>query len=160
MRSFSGAIILALYGLLAGLLTPAQVDQTKVPADTELRRIQNIAPEEMWNRVMECAFPKYPALAIVSHITGTVDIGLGVSPEGDVGKNSRVLDGPPLLVQSAMDAMRQWKFRPNVVQGEVTWARVRALVRFNSDGTTAVDLVPAILADNFGDCASRNSRNL
>jgi TonB family protein len=105
----------------------------------------------MWNRVTECAFPRYPALAIDSHITGTVDIGLGVSPEGDVGKNSRVLDGPPLLVQSAMDAMRQWKFRPNVVQGEVTWSRVRALVRFNSDGTTAVDLAPAILADNFGD---------
>jgi len=151
MRSFSAVIILALYSLLAGLLTPAQVDQTKVPADTELRRIQNIAPEEMWNRVTECAFPRYPALAIVSHITGTVDIGLGVSPEGDVAKNSRVLDGPPLLVQSAMDAMRQWKFRANVVQGEVTWSRVRALVRFNSDGTTAVDLAPAILTDNFGD---------
>lgn len=104
----------------------------------------------MWNRVKGCAFPRYPALAIDSHITGTVDIGLGVSPEGDVGKNSRVLDGHPLLVQSAMDAMRQWKFRPNVVQGEVTWSRVRALVRFNSDGTTAVDLAPAILADNFG----------
>lgn len=151
MRSFSAGIILALYSLLVGLLTPAQVDQTKAPAATELRRIQNIAPEEMWNRVKECAFPRYPALAIDSHITGTVDIGLRVSPEGDVGKNSRVLDGHPLLVQSAMDAMRQWKFRPNVVQGEVTWSRVRALVRFNSDGTTAVDLAPAILADNFGD---------
>jgi TonB family protein len=153
MRSFSVAIILALSlcSLLAGLLTPAQVDQTKAPADRELRRIQNIAPEEMWNRVTACAFPRYPALAIDSHITGTVDIGLGVSPEGDVGKNSRVLDGPPLLVQSAMDAMRQWKFRPNIIQGEVTWSRVRALVRFNSDGTTAVDLAPAILADTFGD---------
>ncbi len=41
-------------------------------------------------------FSKYPALAIDSHITGTVDIGLGVSPEGDVGKNSRSLDGPPI----------------------------------------------------------------
>ncbi len=151
MRSFAAAIILVLYTLLAGPLTPAQVDQTKVPAHTELRRIQNVAPEEMWNRVTECAFPRYPALAIVSRITGTVDIGLGVSPEGEVGKNSRVLDGPPLLVQSAMTAMRQWKFRPNAVQGEATWSRVRALVRFNSDGTTAVDLAPAILADNFGD---------
>jgi TonB family protein len=151
MRSFVAAIILALYSLLAGRLTPAQVDQTNTPTATELRRIQNIAPVEMWNRVKECAFPRYPALAIDSHITGTVDIGLKISPEGDVGKNSRVLDGHPLLVQSAMDAMREWKFRPNVVQGEVTWSRVRALVRFNSDGTTAVDLVPAILADNFGD---------
>ena len=151
MHSFNAAIILALNGLLSGLLTPAQVDQAKAPANAELRRIQNITPQEMWNRVTECAFPRYPALAFDSHITGTVDIGLGVSPEGDVGKNSRVLDGPPLLIPPAMDAMRQWKFRPNVVQGNATWSRVRALVRFNSDGTTAVDLAPAVLADNFGD---------
>ncbi len=46
---------------------------------------------------------------------------------------------------------------PNVVQGEVTWSRVRALVRFNGDGTTAVDLAPAILADNFGDPGTTRS---
>src|ERR1700722_19248153 len=151
MHPFRAAIILPLFGLLTGLVASAQVDQTKAPANTESRRIQNIAPEEMWNRVTQCTFPKYPALAIASHITGTIDIGLGVSPEGDVGRNSRLLDGHPLLAQPAMDALRQWKFRPNVVQGEATWSRVRALVRFNSDGTTAVDLAPAILADNFGD---------
>jgi TonB family protein len=122
-----------------------------VPANTESRRIQNIAPEEMWRRVTQCVFPTYPALAFNSHITGTVDIGLGISPEGEVAINSRVLDGPALLVPSAMNAINQWKFRPSVVEGEVTWSRVRALVRFNADGTTAVDLAPAILADNFGD---------
>jgi hypothetical protein len=47
--------------------------------------------------------------------------------------------------------IRQWKFRPNIVQGEVTSSRVRALVRFNADGTIAVDFAPAILPDNFGD---------
>lgn len=36
-------------------------------------------------------------------------------------------------------------------KGEIIWSRVRALVRFNSDGTTVIDLAPAILADNFGD---------
>jgi TonB family protein len=56
-----------------------------------------------------------------------------------------------LLRPAAMDAIRQWKFRPNVVHGETTWTRVRALVRFNADGTTLVDLAPAILADDFGD---------
>ena len=105
----------------------------------------------MWNRVIECFFPLYPQLAMDSHITGTVNIGLLVTQQGDIGDNFRVLDGPPLLVQSAIDAIRQWKFRPNEGQGEVTWSRVRALVRFNSDGTTAIDLAPAILADNFGD---------
>jgi Gram-negative bacterial TonB protein C-terminal len=62
----------------------------------------------------------------------------------------RVLSGHSLLVQSAIDAIRQWKFHPNVVQGQATWSRIRAVVRFNTDGTTAVDLAPAILPDDFG----------
>jgi hypothetical protein len=33
---------------------------TKAAANTEWRRIQNIAPEEMWNRVTECFFPNIP----------------------------------------------------------------------------------------------------
>ena len=103
----------------------------------------------MWKRVTQCVFPTYPGLAIDSRIAGTVDIGLAISVVGDV-TNYRVLDGQPLLVNAAVDAVRQWKFRPNVVQGEVTGSRVRALVRFNADGTTVVDLAPAILADNFG----------
>jgi hypothetical protein len=144
-------------GIMAMAQAPAVVSRSSAPgvsnapANSESRRIQNIAPEEMWNRVTQCVFPKYPALAFDSHITGTVDIGLGISPDGEVGIHSRVLDGPALLVPSAMNAINQWKFRPNVVRGEVTWSRVRALVRFNADGTTAVDFAPAILADNFGD---------
>jgi TonB family protein len=147
-------------GIMAMAQAPAVVSRSSAPgvsnapANSESRRIQNIAPEEMWNRVTQCVFPKYPALAFDSHITGTVDIGLGVSPDGDVDNNSRVLDGPPLFVQFAMDAIRRWKFRPNIVQGEVTWSRVRVLVRFNTDGTTAVDLAPAILSDNFGDAGT------
>lgn len=124
--------------------------QNQDAANTEPRRIQNIAPEEMWSRVTACFFPRYPQLALAAHITGTVNIGLAVTPQGDIGNHFRVLDGHPLLVQSAIDAIRQWKFTPNEVAGEV-WSRVRALVRFNSDGTTAVDLAPAILADSFGD---------
>jgi TonB family protein len=127
----------------------AQISTT-APSTAESGRIQNIAPEEMWKRVTQCVVPAYPGLALDSHIAGTVDIGLGISPEGDVA-NHRVLDGKPLLVQSAVDAIHQWKFRPNIVQGQVTWSRVRALVRFNVDGTTAVDLAPGTLADDFGD---------
>ena len=141
---------------LWGTQEPASAPRNGGPGEikagaTQSRRIQNIPPDEMWNRVTECFFPRYPQLALDTHIAGTVNIGLGVTPQGKVGENFRVLDGHPLLVQSAIDAIREWKFRPNEVQGEETWSRVRALVRFNSDGTTAIDLAPAILADNFGD---------
>src|SRR5205823_2431324 len=83
----------------------------------------------------------------------------GISPDGAVG-NYRVLDGPSFLVTPAVDAIRQWKFRPNVVQGEVTWSRIRALVHFNVNGAATVDLSPAFLADNFGDPGTPRSAAL
>jgi TonB family protein len=104
----------------------------------------------MWKRVAQCVFPTYPLLAFQAHITGTVDIGLGISPKGDVA-NLRVLSGHPIITPSAVDAIRQWKFQPNMVKGEVTWSRVRALARFNDDGTTTIDLARALRADDFGD---------
>jgi TonB family protein len=143
-------IAVALSLLISSAWSGSVQTLSPAPSNAESGRIQNIAPDEMWKRVTQCVFPTYPGLALDSSITGTVDIGLGISPGGDVA-NHRVLDGKPLLVQSAVDAIRQWKFRPNIVQGEMTWSRVRALVRFNADGTTAVDLAPGILADNFGD---------
>jgi TonB family protein len=129
----------------------------KASANTGPGRIQNIAPEEMWNRVTQCMLPTFPEAALDSHLYGTVDIGLGISPEGEVTNTSRVLGGPPLLIQSAMDSIHQWRFRPNIVQGEATWSRVRALVHYNPDGTTSVELAPGILADSFGDPGTPSS---
>jgi len=140
----------ALSLLLSFARSGSEQTSTTTPPNAERGRVQNVAAEEMWKRVTRCVFPAYPGLALESHIAGTVEIGLGISPEGGVA-NQSVLDGKPLLVQSAVDAIRQWKFRPNEVQGEMTWSRVRALVRFNADGTTTVDLAPGILADDFGD---------
>jgi TonB family protein len=129
---------------------------TNTPANIESRRIKNIAPEAMWKRVTACAFPTYSPLARQVHITGTVDIALLVAPEGTLA-NYRVLVSSPLLVASAVDAIRQWKFQPDVVDGDMVWTRVRAVVFFNADGTTAVELARALLPDNFGDPGTTGS---
>jgi TonB family protein len=130
---------------------------TELPPQVDGRRIQNIPPEEMWTRVTKCVMPHYPGLAYTSEVAGTVVIGLCVSPQGDVG-NYRVLSGHPLLVNAAASAIHQWKFQPNPAPGAVTCSRVRALVRFNADGTTAVALAHAILADDYGDPGLPNFR--
>ena len=68
--------------LLAIALTWAGGAQTSSQAPLGVGRIQNIPPEEMWKRVTQCLLPAYPELAFNSHITGTVEIGLHISPEG------------------------------------------------------------------------------
>jgi|SRR5208283_1479932 len=145
------ARFVSLLSLAAFLAVPSDAQTaTGLPPQVDGRRIQNIQPEEMWTRVTQCVFPSYPELALASQITGTVDIGLCVSPRGEVA-NYRVLKGHPLLVNAAVIAIHQWKFQPSPGPGVVMCSRVRALVRFRADGTTSVSLAHAILADDFGD---------
>jgi len=141
----------ALLSLAAFLAVPGDAQNSAdVPPQVDARRIQNIQPEEMWARVTKCVLPAYPEQALTSQIIGTVDIGLCVSPRGEVA-NYRVLSGHPLLISAAVSAILQWKFQPNPGTRVATCSRVRGLVLFNADGTTAVALAHAILADDFGD---------
>lgn len=55
--------------------------------------------------------PQYPALAHSMHIQGNVKADVLVAPNGTV-KSVQVKGGHPLLAQSAMDALRQWKWEP------------------------------------------------
>jgi TonB family protein len=129
------------------------------PASPESPRIKNVSPDEVRKRVTHSVLPVYPELAKQTHITGSVEIGLGTSSSGDVA-NYRVLVGAPLLTNAAVDAIRQWKFRPNVVQGEPTWSRTRALVRFNADGTRPIAFAHPLLADSFGDPGAQRNKPL
>lgn len=130
-----------------------QATAEKVPPRTEAL-YQNIQPDVVRTRVKHAVLPVYPASAIQAHVGGTVEVGLAVSPTGEV-YSARILMGHPLLATSALEAMRQWRFEPNQVQGVFTWSRMRALVRFLPDGTTAVAFGPPILADSFGDLGSQ-----
>ncbi len=55
--------------------------------------------------------PEYPQLAKKLSIGGTVKVQVIVGPEGRV-RSTKLVGGHPLLVQSAMDAVRKWKFEP------------------------------------------------
>ena len=152
------AIFAALLSLAAFLVIPSDAQtSTDLPPQVDGRRIQNIPPEDMWTRVTKCFVPAYPDLALASHVTGTVAIGLCVSPKGEVA-NYRVLSGHPLLVNAAASAIHKWQFQPSSGPGAVTCSRVRAIVRFRADGTTSVSLAHAILADDFGDPGLPNVR--
>ena len=71
--------------------------------------------------------PLYPALAKAAHAAGTVQVQILISEEGRV-LSADVLSGHPLLRQAALDAARQWAFRPTLlsqvpvkVQGVLTF---------------------------------------
>jgi TonB family protein len=53
--------------------------------------------------------PVYPEVARRMNIEGTVKLAVVVSANGSV-KSSKAVGGHPVLVNAAIDAMRQWKF--------------------------------------------------
>jgi len=61
--------------------------------------------------------PSYPEEAKKKRIQGVVILDADISKDGDVTRLS-VISGDPLLAQPAMDAVRQWKYKPYLRNGQ------------------------------------------
>lgn len=61
--------------------------------------------------------PIYPALAREIRMQGTVVVEATISKTGRI-ENTRVVSGPPLLVQAAVNAIQQARYRPFLLNGE------------------------------------------
>jgi TonB family protein len=60
-------------------------------------------------KIVTRVMPQYPSIARTMRIQGTVRLDVLVEPSGKV-KSFEVKGGHPLLVQSAEDALREWKW--------------------------------------------------
>jgi len=60
--------------------------------------------------------PHYSPLAIATHSQGTVKLQAIIAADGGI-QNLRVMSGPPLLAGSALDAVKQWRYQPTLLNG-------------------------------------------
>ncbi len=65
--------------------------------------------EELSRKAKTRVLPVYPEVARRMSIEGTVRLAVVVAPNGTV-KSEKPVGGHPLLVNAAMDAMKQWRF--------------------------------------------------
>lgn len=61
--------------------------------------------------------PAYPPIAKAAGVQGTVVLQCRISKTGDM-EDLQVVEGPPLLRQSAIEAVKTWKYRPYLLGGE------------------------------------------
>lgn len=73
----------------------------------------NVQAARIINRIQ----PVYPPLARQTRISGTVRLHAIISKDGTI-KELEVVSGHPLLQQSALDAVRQWRYQPTLLNGE------------------------------------------
>ena len=67
--------------------------------------------------IMPAVQPPYPPLAKQAHIQGNVVLDANISKDGVI-EALRVVSGHPLLIQSALTAVKQWRFRPYLQHGQ------------------------------------------
>src|SRR5271167_249171 len=61
--------------------------------------------------------PTYPPLARQARVQGTVVLQAVIDKDGSI-KDLTVTSGHPMLVQAALDAVKQWRYKPYYVNGE------------------------------------------
>ena len=61
--------------------------------------------------------PRYPVIAKQTKTEGTVVLHAIISRDGRITA-LEVVSGHPLLVQAALDAVRQWRYQPTLLNGE------------------------------------------
>lgn len=77
--------------------------------------------------------PDYPALARQVRVQGQVVLRAMISREGTI-ENLQVLSGHPMLVRAAVDAVRQWRYRPYELNGEPVAVETEVKVNFVLSG--------------------------
>jgi protein TonB len=71
----------------------------------------------MAGNLVDKVTPQYPAIARQAHVQGTVVLQATISKNGAIEK-LRVLSGPPLLEQAALDAVRSWRYKAYQLNGQ------------------------------------------
>ncbi len=78
--------------------------------------------------------PEYPPLARSARIQGSVELSALISKQGTI-ENLQVRSGHPMLVSAAVNAVRQWRYRPYVLNGEPVEVETQITVNFILGGS-------------------------
>ena len=83
--------------------------------------------------ILQQTRPLYPALARQARIQGNVVLHAIIDKDGKVAQ-LEVISGHPLLVQSALDAVKQWRYKPTLLNGDPVEVDTTITVTFTMGG--------------------------
>jgi TonB family protein len=86
--------------------------------------VVNVSQKAMANQILQKVPPKYPVDAKKARIEGKVVLSATINKQGSVQKLT-VDSGPKELQQSALDAVRQWKYKPYMLNGQPVEVRTK-----------------------------------
>jgi protein TonB len=121
-------------GVLSEMLNsaPSVPVLAKPPVPAPVKRIRVASRVAEANLIHDVA-PQYPTEAGRARIEGTVVLMAVIGKDGGV-KDVRVESGLPILAQAAIDAVKQWRYKPYLVDGEPVEVDSRITINFTLSG--------------------------
>jgi TonB family protein len=95
-------------------------------------RVVKVAPGVIAGQAIDHKKPEYPAEAKAQHIEGAVVLKAIISEEGTV-ENLQVLSGHKELLTSALDAVKEWRYKPYILNGEPTMVETTITVTYSME---------------------------
>ena len=116
-------------GTMGGLFNGQARPQVKV----ELPRIVKVSAGVAVGLLVRKTEPIYPPIAKTAHVSGTVVLQATISKTGSID-GLHVVSGPDMLRQAALDAVRNWRYKPYMLNNEPIAVETTVNVIFSLGG--------------------------
>lgn len=116
-------------GVIGGIISSTPVAVPKVATPQRVRVSQGVSTGLLIRKVN----PTYPPLARQARIQGTVVLHAVISKDGSI-EGLTLISGHPMLAPAAIDAVKQWKYKPYLLNGEPVEVDTEVMVNFTLAG--------------------------
>ena len=116
-------------GVIGGIINSTPVAVPHIATPQRVRVSQGVSTGLLVRKVN----PTYPPLARQARIEGTVVLQAEISKTGDI-QNLHLISGHPMLAPAAIEAVKQWKYKPYLLNGEPVEVETTVQVNFTLSG--------------------------
>ena len=116
-------------GVIGGIISSTPVAVPKVATPQRVRVSLGVSQGLLIKKVQ----PAYPPLARQARIQGRVLLQAEISKDGTI-ENLRLMSGHPMLAPSAIEAVKQWRYKPYFLNGEPVAVETQITVNFTLAG--------------------------
>lgn len=119
----------SLNGVMGGIISSTPVAVPRV-AVQRVRVSQGVTQGMVIRRVQ----PQYPQMAKIARVQGAVVLAAVIGKDGAIQNLHVISSASPLLNQSAIDAVKQWRYKPYILNGEPVEVDTTVTVNFSLSG--------------------------
>ena len=116
-------------GVIGGIISSTAVAVPKIAAPQRIRVSSGVSTGLLIKKVT----PTYPALAKQARIQGHVLLQAEISKDGTI-QNLQLISGHPMLAPAAIEAVKQWRYKPYLLNGEPVSVETQVDVVFSLSG--------------------------